>query len=295
MHRKPFTVAILCLGISLIILTASRADSTISPANPFSYGANVGWVNNKHDQPSAPGGLVVSEFTVSGYAYGANIGWIFFGASSPANGVRYTNVAADTGVNHDGSGNFSGYAYSANAGWISFGWAGTGSPDRPRISLATGAFSGYAYGANIGWLNLATLTTASIAAPDTDGDGIADAWETEHFGNLTTADATSDHDGDGASDRAEYQAMTDPADGQSYFRIVSQTINAGMTNATIVFTSHSSRRYRLQWTPDLTTWLTDTSLGIFSADPGPTTTRTINFPTGAKRFFRAVSVLPLQN
>ena len=39
---------------------------------------------------------------------------------------------------------------------------------------------------------------------DTDADGIADAWEIEHFGDLQTADATSDYDRDGYSDLHEY-------------------------------------------------------------------------------------------
>ena len=39
---------------------------------------------------------------------------------------------------------------------------------------------------------------------DSDGDGIDDSWEMEHFGNLITANATSDYDGDGYSDKQEY-------------------------------------------------------------------------------------------
>jgi hypothetical protein len=39
---------------------------------------------------------------------------------------------------------------------------------------------------------------------DADSDGITDDWEIEHFGDLTTADATSDYDRDGYSDLQEY-------------------------------------------------------------------------------------------
>ncbi|MCI5142588.1 MAG: DUF5123 domain-containing protein, partial [Candidatus Electrothrix sp. ATG1] len=39
---------------------------------------------------------------------------------------------------------------------------------------------------------------------DTDADGIADTWEIEHFGDLQTADATTDWDNDGYSDLQEY-------------------------------------------------------------------------------------------
>jgi len=39
---------------------------------------------------------------------------------------------------------------------------------------------------------------------DTDGDGIADSWEMSYFGNLTTANKTSDYDKDGYTDLQEY-------------------------------------------------------------------------------------------
>ncbi|MDA8137500.1 MAG: right-handed parallel beta-helix repeat-containing protein [Desulfobacteraceae bacterium] len=45
---------------------------------------------------------------------------------------------------------------------------------------------------------------------DKDGDGIPDAWEFANFGNLTTANATSDFDGDGVRDIDEYLAGTNP-------------------------------------------------------------------------------------
>ena len=270
------------------------ADSTVSPAARFSYGGNIGWLNGRHDQPFAPSGLVVSEYTITGRAYGANIGWIGFGVT-PAGGVRFSQFAGDTGVNHDGTGNLSGWAYGANVGWISFNWAAPVSPNRPQVDLSTGAFSGYAYGANIGWINLATLTTQSIAAPDTDGDQMADAWEREHFGNLTTAALGTDADGDGASDVAEYTAMTAPNNSSDFFKIVSQFYDVTMTTVVLQFTTTQHRRYRLQWSPDLATWVNDATHGIFAPDPGATTTRAVTFPSGAKRFFRAIAIKPLQN
>jgi hypothetical protein len=51
-----------------------------------------------------------------------------------------------------------------------------------------------------------TIVPGKVTIPvvDSDGDGIDDAWEISHFGNLTTANATSDYDGDGYSDKQEY-------------------------------------------------------------------------------------------
>jgi hypothetical protein len=46
---------------------------------------------------------------------------------------------------------------------------------------------------------------------DADHDGLADAWELQHFGNLTHG-GEGDHDGDGISDRDEYLQGTSPRD-----------------------------------------------------------------------------------
>jgi hypothetical protein len=53
---------------------------------------------------------------------------------------------------------------------------------------------------------------------DTDSDGIGDKWETDNFGDLATADETTDSDSDGVSDLREFQEWVfnfDPTDGTS--------------------------------------------------------------------------------
>lgn len=57
-----------------------------------------------------------------------------------------------------------------------------------------------------------SFTTESAPPPpvDSDGDGIPDSWEIKNFGNLTTANATTDTDGDGLLDKDEYKYGTDP-------------------------------------------------------------------------------------
>jgi len=291
--RLPALVLLVCAAQPAV------ADSTISATDKFAYSANAGWINFRHDQPASPNGIVFGEFFLSGFAYGANFGWIDFGDGTPVNGIQYqNNAAADCGVNHDGAGNLSGYAYGANIGWINFGWAGPADPNRPRVDLLAGAFSGFAYSANLGWINLGTgnLSTSSMQIADSDGDGIADAWERTFFGNLTAATATSDSDGDGATDKEEYLAGTAPNDRDDYFRIVTSTYNGSLTQATVVFTTDATRLYRLETsdalgvTPDM--W-TDSALGTFAPDPGTTTTKVISWPGTTRKFIRAVAAVPL--
>lgn len=62
-----------------------------------------------------------------------------------------------------------------------------------------------------------SLTSAPVA--DSDLDGIPDEWENNSFGNLTTADAQSDHDRDGQSDLHEWVAGTNPVDPADRLRI----------------------------------------------------------------------------
>ncbi len=56
------------------------------------------------------------------------------------------------------------------------------------------------------------ITVGNAPFIDTDNDGIDDAWEMEHFNNLTTASATSDYDKDGYTDLQEFlnDGLKDP-------------------------------------------------------------------------------------
>jgi hypothetical protein len=157
--------------------------------------------------------------------------------------------------------------------------------------------TGHAYSANIGWIALDTsssdLATVTIARPDSDSDSIPDTWENLRFGNLTTANATTDSDGDGASDAAEYYADTNPLDANSKLRITAHNYPSPST-ANITFTSVPTRLYRIEHDLDLVGAWTNSSLGNITPSVGATTTGNLTgLATEPRRFYRAVAVLPI--
>src|SRR5450432_1576264 len=195
---------------------AARAASTINPTNYAAWGANIGWTNWLAD--SAADGVVVGEFICSGWIYGANVGWINVGNGSPVNHIQYqNNSATDFGVNfgidptQPGFGILRGYAYAANIGWINFEATGN-----PRVSLFTGTLTGYAYSANCGWINLNDLLgkvqSDHIAmGVDSNGNGIADAWEYLYFGGLLApGQQNTSPNGNGMTLLQDYQDGINP-------------------------------------------------------------------------------------
>lgn len=225
---------------SFIISHSAFAGTTIDTANHYAWGPNLGWMDWRGDTAN---GAVIGEYVCSGYIYSANVGWINLGNGAPADGIYYSNTtASDWGVNQDGLGNLRGYAWGANVGWIAFKTNGM-----PRVDLYTGKMSGYVWSANCGWISLSNVVayvqTDTIApGTDTDGDGIPDAWELQQFGNLTTANGTSDYDGDGVSDKNEYLAGTNPKDSADHLRITS--VHRGLAG--------DPNRIDMQWTSEPT-------------------------------------------
>lgn len=276
------------LTVLFATLPAVHGQSTISAIDRHAFAANAGWIDFR---PTAVDGVRVTDTYLAGFAYSANFGWIDFGSGHPGNGHTYANGEdADYGVNMSPSGTLTGYAYAPNVGYIQF----EQTQGQPHVDLLTGKFHGFAYSANLGWISLETtlsaLVTSSLSRPDVDGDGIPDPWEKLHFGNLTTAGATTDTDGDGATDLAEYNAGTDPADPSSYFRITGQNYNSDHTSATLTFTVVPNRLYRIEHSTTLTGAWMDSALGTFAPDPGTTMTRSISVPSAPGRFFRASAV-----
>lgn len=299
--NRSFPLASLVSVVAVVWASRLSADTTFGADEHHAWGANTGWFSFRHDRPVPPAGVVFGESYLSGFAYSANLGWINLGSGSPSNGHTYSHTDTDHGVNHDGAGNLSGFGWSANTGWINFGWASSSDPNRPQVSLISGTFSGYAWSGNIGWVNLGgeRLTTVTMTCPDSDGDGIADHWEKSQFGNLTTADATSDQDKDGASDLAEYIAGTNPNEASSYMKVIAHHSTTGgpQVSVQLTFTTTPQRLYRIEHSSELShptiPW-EDSALGTFPTTEA-ITTKNLAFPsdTTRRQFFRVVPIRPL--
>ena len=285
-------LALVCAaGMTLALFTPSApAASTINATNRYAYAANLGWVDWRGDTTN---GAVIGEYVCAGSIYGANVGWISLGNGAPTNGIHYQNLSAsDFGVNHDGFGNLRGYAYGANIGWVNFEASGA-----PKVNLKTGKMSGAVYSANCGWIGLsnALAVVQSDRIPggvDSDGNGLADAWERLYFGSIGVSPG-ADADGDGVSNKAEYLAGTNPTDASSKLVITAfhATPSGGLVDLT--WQSVTNRCYFIQKRPDLTvsTWF-DSGLGVIEPD-GASTTRIIMDTNLPMRFYRVGAFRPL--
>jgi hypothetical protein len=283
------TLRMLAFAFVLVGLSAAAAAATINPVNKFSYGANFGWLDWRGDTNT---GAVVTDYICSGYIYSANVGWIDVGNGAPANSIQYqNNSATDCGVNLDSAGNLRGFAYGANLGWINFENLGA-----PKIDLNTGKFSGHCYSANCGWISLgnafAHVQTDFIRpGPDTDGDGLPDAWELLNFGSLAPG-AGDDADGDGATNLQEQLAGTNPNSANSLLAITTFA-TAPASPISLTWQTVLTRHYFIEQNMALGTsaWF-DSGLGLVTPD-GATTTRLFSATNAPMRFLRVRAVKPL--
>ncbi|MBN1676691.1 MAG: fibronectin type III domain-containing protein [Kiritimatiellae bacterium] len=88
------------------------------------------------------------------------------------------------------------------------------------------------------------------ARADSDGDGMSDAWETQHgLSASDTSDADADTDGDGCSNWAESVAGTDPTDPNSRLEVGPASIEAGQFQ--LAFDTVAGRQYVVEYADSL--------------------------------------------
>ncbi len=141
------------------------------------------------------------------------------------------------------------------------------------------------------------VTNAALSAPginsqftvtvlaDSDGDGLADAWEQTYFGDATSGARNGDPDGDGMVNWQEQAAGTNPTNGASYLKIDSL---AGSGPATLMFGAVAGRAYALEMVDGLVPggWST------LAALPARTTNwiaTVVDPASGTNRFYRVLT------
>jgi hypothetical protein len=278
-------------GLLVASALSASAATTVNATNQYAYAANLGWINARGDVTN---GAVLGYSYCTGYLWSANAGWISLGRG-PTNGWHYSNASAnDWGINHDGDGRLAGYAYGANIGWINF----EQSQGQPRIDLRTGNLSGYAWGANVGWISLsnaqAFVQSTLSTGPDSDGDGIPDAWEQWRAGNLTTlSNGVADADADGVPDVSEYLADTDPLTGEN---LAIQSFSGANGTNTITWSSRPTRLYYVEVSNVLAaaagSWA-DAGSGLLGPPAGSLSTALVSQAGATSNFIRVRAVVPL--
>lgn len=121
--------------------------------------------------------------------------------------------------------------------------------------------------------------TREAGAADSDGDGIDDQWEREHFDNdLNAANASSDWDKDGLTDRQESFCGTDPKSDASCLRLVSGPPPAGGARLLVQWSSAAGKRYTVLRATNLlgeARWQT-VGTGVTATPPANTYTDQVN-------------------
>ena len=172
--------------------------------------------------------------------------------------------------------------YSATAPWPTSAASGTNSLQRLVSSN---------YGNDpVNWQSAAPTpgrANGSAPNPDSDGDGMDDAWELANFGTLAR-DGTGDFDTDGVIDLNEFLSGTNPTDNASYLRL---DVNAFTgTTCVLSFRAVAGKTYTVQYRNlvDTGTWI---PLAAVPAQPvtGPYSVSDTNVVSSTMRFYRVVT------
>lgn len=123
-------------------------------------------------------------------------------------------------------------------------------------NYSNGNTHGYTFD-NAGNLTKSTaVAPGGVVNPDSDNDGLPDAWEQQYF-NTLARNGTGDFDNDGSTDAAEYAAGTLPNNANSALRLFPNPAVSG-GGVTVQWQAVPGKTYRLvyknslndlNWTP----------------------------------------------
>ena len=205
-------------------------------------------------QPDTPLGFIASGYSPTGYL-----------PDFRSNGIRYVVwnglSASEISAIHA-------------AGLLAFAWT---------LNTAASVSNYIAFGAD-GIISDDPALVARLAQADSDGDGMADAWEVRRFGGAANADGGSDHDGDGAGDAAEFAAGTDPTNAASRLAIAACS-SAGGSDLVLRWPSSGGRFYRIAGSASLAANLW-TNVGDGLPPTPPLNVWTIRLEDAAGHFYR---------
>lgn len=101
-------------------------------------------------------------------------------------------------------------------------------------------------------LETSTATSGGTTArPDSDSDGLPDAWENTYGLAVGSNDSGGDPDSDGFTNLQEYQLGTHPKSGSSFFKATLTMSPATPGFHQLTWNSVAGKTYVIEWTPQL--------------------------------------------
>lgn len=123
---------------------------------------------------------------------------------------------------------------------------------------------------------------------DSDGNGLADAWEQQFFGGIGV-NPNADPDGDGLNNLREYRAGTNPNNAQSRFEIVE--INPVFGGIQLLWSSEPFRTYRVRRSATLLASLSSYEVIGSGLQATPPYNQLVDTTaTGANQFFYVIQI-----
>jgi hypothetical protein len=129
---------------------------------------------------------------------------------------------------------------------------------------------------------------SAIVSPDTDGDGLPDAYEESVGLDPAVSNDGRDTDQDGLPDADEYRLGTHPKDPTSFFNVVATPGDPATGGLRLTWPSVSGEEYSVLYSPDLVApFATLTTVTATGPESTHTVPRTL--PAG---FFQVTRVVP---